>query len=429
MTRQTLIATLALTLVGSNSFAAPSPAAFRAAPSVTMTLAEYNRLLDLGGRAPAVPAAPPIAAVVSSADLKITVDRDIARGTFSLSGQVLASGVNRVPLVSGATLVDVTSGGRPVPLITEGQALHALIAGPGAVRDRRSNGAGRCRIGQAGRRSCCRFHKPAPRGPPSKCRANRLTFACQQGSITRRLVANGRTTIDATLDPGAATEVWWSMRDAAPVAAAKDLRALAEIMTLITLDDSDVRMVALVDINVTQGELRTDDGAVCPPAMSFNRSAAARSKNSAPLASELILTVGNSEARSHQFLVTLERPHQGGSFTLDTGVISLKDIQRERGEIAIEGVGTMDLRGRRKAGLASHRRAGAEPIAAIARAPADPLRVPLSAPVRDIRATACPRRETFRRCQRPRRRGRSRHRHDTGHGRRPCAHRSAARHA
>ena len=77
------------------------------------------------------------------------------------------------------------------------------------------------------------------------------------GLITRRSVANGRTIVEATLDPGAATEVWWSMRDSAPVAAAKDLRALADIMTLITLDDSDVRMAALIDVTVTQGELRT----------------------------------------------------------------------------------------------------------------------------------------------------------------------------
>ena len=33
------------------------------------------------------------------------------------------------------------------------------------------------------------------------------------GLITRRTFANGRTLIEATLDPGAQTEVWWSMRD------------------------------------------------------------------------------------------------------------------------------------------------------------------------------------------------------------------------
>jgi hypothetical protein len=56
----------------------------------------------------------------------------------------------------------------------------------------------------------------------------------------------------------------------------------------------------------------------------------------------LMLTV-DPAARRHQFLVSLERPHQGGSFTLDTGFPSLPDTQRERGEVAIEGVGTLEL--------------------------------------------------------------------------------------
>src|SRR5262245_1594788 len=77
--------------------------------SVTMTLAEYNRLLDLAARAPAPPVAAPIAAVVSSADLKVTVDRESARGVFTLAGQVLQTGVSRVPLIAGTTLVDASA--------------------------------------------------------------------------------------------------------------------------------------------------------------------------------------------------------------------------------------------------------------------------------------------------------------------------------
>jgi len=57
----------------------------------------------------------------------------------------------------------------------------------------------------------------------------------------------------------------------------------------------------------------------------------------------VILTLGDPTARRHQFLVSLERPHESGSFTLDTGFVSLPESQRERGEIAIEGVGTLDL--------------------------------------------------------------------------------------
>jgi hypothetical protein len=35
--------------------------------------------------------------------------------------------------------------------------------------------------------------------------------------------------------------------------------------------------------------------------------------------------------------------HDSGSFTLETGFVSLPEAQREHGEIAIEGVGTLEL--------------------------------------------------------------------------------------
>src|SRR5262249_20116164 len=47
--------------------------------------------------------------------------------------------------------------------------------------------------------------------------------------------------------------------------------------------------------------------------------------------------------RRHQFLLSFERAHPGGSFALETGFVTIPDVQRERGEIAIEGVGTLEL--------------------------------------------------------------------------------------
>ena len=78
------------------------------ARSVTLSLAEYNRLIDLANRPPQGPAVPPVAAVLASATLRVTVDRDTARGVFDVNGDVLRAGVSRVSLLSGATLVDGT---------------------------------------------------------------------------------------------------------------------------------------------------------------------------------------------------------------------------------------------------------------------------------------------------------------------------------
>ena len=92
MTRLTLFCSLAFSIAA--HIAAAQPARPAEQPrSVTLTLAEYNRLLDLERRAPVAPATAPVGAIVSSADLKITVDRETARGAFNVAGQVLHSGM------------------------------------------------------------------------------------------------------------------------------------------------------------------------------------------------------------------------------------------------------------------------------------------------------------------------------------------------
>src|SRR6185436_12594137 len=97
---------------------------------VTLPLAEYNRLIDLASRPPD-PGAPPVPAVLASADLRVRVEGDTARGAFTLVGDVLRAGVSRVSLMSGATLIEANVAGRPVPLMAEGQAQTALLPGPG----------------------------------------------------------------------------------------------------------------------------------------------------------------------------------------------------------------------------------------------------------------------------------------------------------
>ena len=347
MNRTTLLIAMIVSFASIANAQPPRPA--EQPRSVTLTLGEYNRLLDLERRAPAVPASAPVGAALSSATMRITVDGVTARGAFALAGQVLHSGVTRVPLVSGTALIDVTAGGRPVPLITEGQSLQALVAGPGAFTIDAEWGTPLSFT--PGRAS---FRLPVPQSGAARATIDvpgeQADVRLSSGLITARTAANGRTIVEATLDPGAATEVWWSMRDSAPVAAARDLRALADIMTLITLDDSDVRMAALIDVNVTQGELRTMRVRL-PAGYELQSVSGSSLEESSPVDNDVILTIGNPAARSHQFLITLERAHAGGSFTLDTGVVSIQDIQRERGEIAIEGVGTMDLASPERDGL------------------------------------------------------------------------------
>ncbi len=309
--------------------------------TVTLSVTEYNRLIDLAGRPPQASTAAPVAAVLSSADLRVRVDRDTARGAFSVIGDVLRPGVARVNLLAGATLVDATAGGRPLPLVAEGTTHTALLPGPGPFALTLEWGAPLTFT--PGRAS---FALPAP--PAGTVRATidlpgeQADVHLSSGLVTRRTAAGGRTVVEATLTPGSATEVWWSMRDSAPTAAAREARTVADVMTLVTLGDSDVRMVALIDVTVIQGEPRTIDIQL-PAGYELTSIAGGSLVKSDQNGNTVTLTVGEPAARRHQFLVSLERPHAGGSFTLETGFVSVSDVQRERGEVAVEGVGTLEL--------------------------------------------------------------------------------------
>jgi hypothetical protein len=335
----TLVAAL-LTLEGS-VIAQQPPRPNESPRTVTLALTEYNRLIDLAGRPPQGPLAAPVPAVLASADLRVRADRETARGVFNVTGDVLRAGINRVTLLSGATLVEANAAGRPVPIIADGNAHMALLPGPGAFALTLEWAAPlKFAPGRAA------FVLPVP--PAGTARATidlpgeQADIHLSAGLVTRRSTTGGRTIVEATLDPGSATEVWWSMRDSAPVAAAREARTLADVLTLVTLGESDVRMAALVDLAVVQGEPRTFEVRL-PAGYELTGISGSSLESSEPRDGRVLLTVGDPSARRHQFLVSLERPHEGGSFTLDTGFLTVSDVQREKGEIAIEGVGTLDL--------------------------------------------------------------------------------------
>jgi len=341
MTSRTMTVATLISLVAHASFAQQPPRPNDTPRAVTLTLAEYNRLIDLAARPPQVQTTAPVAAVLASSDLRVRVDRDNARGVFTITGDALRSGVSRVNVISGATLIDASASGRPLPLVADGAAHTALIPGPGPFSLSLEWGAPLTFT--PGRAA---FVVPVPKSGTARATfdvpGDQADVRLSSGLVTRRSAADGRTIVEATLDPGSSVEVSWSMRDSAPTAAARELRTLSEVMTLVTLGDSDVRMVALIDLTVLQGELRTL-GVRLPTGYELTGVSGSSLENSEPTDEGLTLTIANPAARSHQFLISLERPHDGGSFTLDTGFVAVRDVQRERGEVAIEGVGTLEL--------------------------------------------------------------------------------------
>jgi len=320
-----------------------------AARSVTMPLNEYNRLVDLANRPPGPAPAAPVPAVLSTADLQIRVEKDSARGAFTLSGNVLRPGTHRVVLLTGGAVLDATLGDRPLPMISEKDAHAALLGGPGAfTATLQWGGAVTFAPGRAS------FTLPVP---PAGTASGTIDVPGEQadvhitpGLISGRTIANGRTRVDVTFKPGAPTQVSWSMRDSAPTAAAREVRALADVLTLMTLGESDVRMAALVDVSVVQGQPRSF-GVQLPAGYETVSVTGNSLESSAQNGTALTLTLSNPAAARHQFLIVLEKAHAGGTFVLETGFVTLPAVQRERGEIAITGAGTLELTAPARDGL------------------------------------------------------------------------------
>jgi hypothetical protein len=350
MTKLTTTTLTALFIVNALAAAAQQPPRPAELPrTVTLSVTEYNRLIDLAARPPQASTPAPVAAVLSSADLRVRVDGETARGVFSVAGDVLRPGVAKVGLLSGATLIDATIAGRPLPLIAEGTVHTALLPGPGPFTLSLDWGAPLTfRPGKGS------FVLPALATGTVRAAidlpSEQADVKVSSGLLTRRSTNGGRTIVEATLTPGVPTEVSWSMRDSAPVAAAREARAVADVMTLVTLGDSDVRMVALIDVTVVQGEPRTIEVQL-PAGYELTGITGSTLEKSDQDGTAVTLTLREPAARRHQFLVSLERPHGGGSFTIDTTFVDVSGVQRERGEVAVEGVGTLDLTAAERDGM------------------------------------------------------------------------------
>ena len=311
------------------------------AGTVTLSRTDYDRLLDLASRQPRPPDAAPLPAALTRADISARVDAGAVRATMTVNGEVFQTGSVKVPLISNATLLDARSTDRPLPLVAEGNAHVAVVTGPASFSATLEWGTSI--TASPGRGS---FVLPVP--PAGSVRATfdvpgeQSDLRVTPGLVLQRTSAGGRTTVEATLDPGSSTQVWWSSRDTGPAALPRDARLLSDVKTLVTIGDADLRLLSLVDVTVVQGE--PTEFEVRIPAgyevAGVTGSSLDRSEQQGP---RLVLVVSAPSRRRHQFLINLERPSTGGSFKLETGFPTVPAAQRETGEIAVEGLGTLEI--------------------------------------------------------------------------------------
>ena len=315
--------------------------------NVTLTLDEYNKLVELATKPPKKSDLAPLPYSVKHADLRLHVDNDAVCGSVRLEGEVFRKGLSKVPLTSGMTVLDAHQNGKGVPLLQENGTHMALLQGPGEFSVALDAGLP-LRI-EAGRAS---FSLPAPAAgsvqlalviPGDHTYAN-----IHPGIITSRKSENGHTVIEATLVPGQPANIWWATREAVTPTVPREVRFLSDTKSLISVSEAEMRVAVLADITVVQGEPSQFQVEV-PGGFEVTGATGATLDSTETNAGVLTLRVNAPSQRSHQFLISLERSISGEK--ADAPLLSFERAQRETGEVLIEGSGTMELTATEGGGL------------------------------------------------------------------------------
>jgi hypothetical protein len=317
------------------------------AGTVTLSLTEYNHLVELAARKTKTPDAVPLPFVLSRAVFKLRVEDQSLLGTVDLDGSLLEKGSVRVPLTTGLTVLEAKQSGNPLPLLQEGPTHAAILSGPGPFATF-LNVASALTI-EAGRAS---FNLAVPSASSSTLTldlpGSHANVRIEPGLITSRTASNGHTIIEATLEPGKPARVWWTTREIAAPVAQREVRFLSDIKTVVSIGDSQLRLTALCDLTVIQGEAG-EFRMPLPPGFELTEATGSTLDSADTEGGVLILRVREPAARNHQFLIALERSNRENK--IDTPFLAIEGAQRETGEVLVEGVGAMELTPKESGGL------------------------------------------------------------------------------
>jgi hypothetical protein len=315
--------------------------------NVTLSLDEYNRLLALANRPGKKSDTPPVNYVLKHADLKFHVVNDDVVGSIQFDGETLEARSAKVPLLSGMTVLDARHGTRALPLLLE-NGIHTAIL-PGGADFTVNLDAG---IPLAIETGSASFSFPVPSAGNVRLAltvpGERTNVQLNQGIITHRASVNGNTEIEATLVPGQVASVWWNTREVVAPAVPRDVRFLSDVKSLVSVTETDLEIAALVDLTVLQGE--ADQFSVSlPEGFEVIAVNGASLESSEVQNGVLLLKVAAHAAATHQFLISLSRPLNDAKATAP--ILAFKDVQRETGEILVEGQGTLELTAKESGGL------------------------------------------------------------------------------
>lgn len=307
--------------------------------NVTLPLDEYNRLLELASKPARKIETPPVPYTLKRADLRFRVASESAEGTVHLQGEILRKGMTKVPLTTGMAILDARQEGKSLPLGLEGGTHTAVLAGPAEFAV--TLDAGLPLSIEAGRAS---FTLPVPLAGSVRLTlslpGDHTNVRISPGLITSRASENSQTTVEATLVPGQNASIWWTTREIVTPAAPREARFLSDVKTLINVNEAELRITALADISVVQGEPSRFELAI-PTGYEVTGATGASVESAEVQSGALILKVRAPAQKSHQFLIAMERPLSDTK--ADAPFLSFRNAQRETGEVLVEGTGTIEL--------------------------------------------------------------------------------------
>lgn len=315
--------------------------------TVTIRLSEYDRLIELITRKSKTTETAPLPFVLSHATFKLRVEKQTLVGTVDIDGSLLQSGAVKTPLTTGLTILEAKQSGAALPLFQEGQHHSAILIGPGPFAV--SLGVAAPLTIEAGRAS---FTLPVPLASSGilnlQLPGNHADVHVEPGLVTSVTNENGNTLVGASLEPGKPARIWWTTREIAAPVAQREVRFLSDIKTVVSVGDSQLRLTALCDVTVIQGEADEFKLAL-PEGYEVTNATGNTLESHIPSTKTLTLRVLDPGRRNHQFLITLERNNR--ETKVDAPLLEFTEAQRETGEVLVEGVGAMELTAKESGGL------------------------------------------------------------------------------
>lgn len=319
-----------------------------ASGNVTLTLAEYDRLVDLAGKSVKKYETPPVVYTIKHAELRLRAGNDAVSGTVVEEGEVFSKGAAKVPLTSGLTIFNARQQGRTLPLFEDGSMATAVL--PGGQEFSVTLDTGLPLNIETGRAS---FSLPVPAAGSVRLSlvipGDHANVRISPGLITSRTSQNGQTTVEATLAPGQPANVWWTTREVVEPVVPKEVRFLSDVKTLVSVGEDSVRLAVLADVTLVQGQ-PAEFKLNVPTGYEITDVSGATVESSEVDGSELTIKLSASAPRSHQFLISMEKQLSGAA-KLETPFIGFVNTQRETGEVLVESAAAMELTSKEGGGL------------------------------------------------------------------------------